>query len=300
MLSVMLGLAGSVLLVVCLNISGMMLVRGTTRERELSIRAALGAGRQRLIQHLFFEALLLAFVAAALSTFVLFGIPAIVAWWIWTLRCLEEIDLDAVNVVIASGLCLVVSVLFGLVAGRSLQPSQSDPRDQGRCRRRRHADDSRASPRGDGADRHRRAVSGDQRRDARPRANRRFWLSDRWARRGEAAGRRQARREAGFSIRAVATICNRPRCALGRGGRGHADRLRLPRISRRARGRRETFVTAHVTRVGENFLETVGAPLLRGRTITAEDRSDGRSRGRDFRTARRRSCFRAQKRSANG
>jgi hypothetical protein len=32
------------------------------------------------------------------------------------------------------------------------------------------------------------------------------------------------------------------------------------------------FVTAHVTRVGENFLETVGAPLLRGRTITAEDR----------------------------
>jgi hypothetical protein len=32
-----------------------------------------------------------------------------------------------------------------------------------------------------------------------------------------------------------------------------------------------TYVTAHVTRVGENFLETVGAPLLRGRTITAED-----------------------------
>ena len=32
------------------------------------------------------------------------------------------------------------------------------------------------------------------------------------------------------------------------------------------------FVTAHVTRVGENFLETIGAPLLRGRTITLEDR----------------------------
>jgi hypothetical protein len=32
------------------------------------------------------------------------------------------------------------------------------------------------------------------------------------------------------------------------------------------------FVTAHVTRVGENFLETVGAPLLRGRAITGEDR----------------------------
>jgi putative ABC transport system permease protein len=34
----------------------------------------------------------------------------------------------------------------------------------------------------------------------------------------------------------------------------------------------ERFVTAHVTRVGENFLETIGTPLLRGRTITADDR----------------------------
>ena len=48
-ISVMLGLAGTVLLIVCLNISGMMLVRGANRERELSIRAALGAGRRRLI-----------------------------------------------------------------------------------------------------------------------------------------------------------------------------------------------------------------------------------------------------------
>jgi ABC-type antimicrobial peptide transport system permease subunit len=37
----------------------------------------------------------------------------------------------------------------------------------------------------------------------------------------------------------------------------------------------DTFATAHVTHVGENFLETVGAPLRRGRTITADDRSTG-------------------------
>ena len=48
MFSVLIGLAGAVLLIVCLNISGMMLVRGATREHELSIRAALGAGRRRL------------------------------------------------------------------------------------------------------------------------------------------------------------------------------------------------------------------------------------------------------------
>ena len=114
MISVMLGLAGAVLLIVCLNISGMMLVRGATRERELSIRAALGADRRRLIQHLFFEAVLLAFAGGAISAFVLFGIPAIVGWWMGA-PVPQEIDLDAAGVAISSGLCLLVSVLFGLL-----------------------------------------------------------------------------------------------------------------------------------------------------------------------------------------
>jgi putative ABC transport system permease protein len=43
------------------------------------------------------------------------------------------------------------------------------------------------------------------------------------------------------------------------------------RIFRVARANAGEFVSAQVTRVGENFLETIGAPLLRGRTITAED-----------------------------
>src|SRR5204862_4804766 len=64
-ISVLISLAGTVLFIVCLNISGMMLVRGATRERELSIRVALGASRQRLLRHLFFEALVLAFAGGA-------------------------------------------------------------------------------------------------------------------------------------------------------------------------------------------------------------------------------------------
>ena len=107
-------LAGTVLLIVCLNISGMMLVRGASRERELSIRAALGAGRRRLIAHLFFEAVLLAFVSGAISAFVLFGIPATIGWW-FGVPVPQEIDLDATGVAISSGLCLLVSVLFGLL-----------------------------------------------------------------------------------------------------------------------------------------------------------------------------------------
>ena len=97
--SILLGLAGAVLVIVCLNISGMMLVRGASRERELSIRAALGADRRRLVQHLFFEAVLLAFAGGAGSAFVLFGIPAMAGWWMGA-PVPQEIDFDAINIAI--------------------------------------------------------------------------------------------------------------------------------------------------------------------------------------------------------
>ena len=148
----------AVLLIVCLNISGMMLVRGASRERELSIRAALGADRRRLIQHLFFEAILLAFASGALSAFVLFGIPAIAGWYLGV-PVPQEIDFDATGVADLDRTLPAGERALRLVAGGSLQPSQPDSRDEGGCRRRRTPDDSRASRRGDGANRHRRPVS---------------------------------------------------------------------------------------------------------------------------------------------
>ena len=55
--AVALTLTGTVLLVVCLNISGMMQVRSAMRERELSIRQAIGASRGRLVRYLLAEAI---------------------------------------------------------------------------------------------------------------------------------------------------------------------------------------------------------------------------------------------------
>jgi hypothetical protein len=106
---VLFGLAGTVLFIVCLNISGMMLVRATTRARELSIRAALGADRRSLMQHLFFESLVLAFMAGGVASLVLFGVPAIVAWRVG-MPVPPEIDFDATSAAIATGLCLLVSL----------------------------------------------------------------------------------------------------------------------------------------------------------------------------------------------
>ncbi|HUQ88444.1 MAG TPA: ABC transporter permease [Vicinamibacterales bacterium] len=269
-LTIMLGLAGAVLLVVCLNISGMMLVRGTTREREMSIRAALGAARQRLIQHLFFEALWLAVIAAAISAFVLFGIPAIAGWYLGA-PVPEELDLDATNVVIASGLCLLVSVLFGLLpAVRFSRPSliTSMKEDAG----------------GGGAQTirvHRIAamvqigiavpflvVSGVMLDRVRT-ADFGFPIDGlAGARVPSTAGKD---RVAG-SLRAVRDNLKQ---AIGVQSVALAEGMPIDfdyREFRVARADDAQFATAHVTRVGENFVETVGAKLLRGRTITADDR----------------------------
>ena len=74
--AVALTLTGTVLIVVCLNISGMMQVRSAMRERELSIRQAIGASRGRLVQYLLSEAIILAGLGCALGSVVLFNIPA--------------------------------------------------------------------------------------------------------------------------------------------------------------------------------------------------------------------------------
>lgn len=79
-------------------------------------------------------------------------------------------------------------------------------------------------------------------------------------------------REAGFSIRRV-----RDNLQQASGVRSVALAEGMPidfdyRLFRVAGTKEAEFVTAQVTRVGENFLETIGAPLLRGRTIAVEDR----------------------------
>lgn len=268
--TIIFGLAGSVLLIVCLNISGMMLVRGATRERELSIRAALGAARQRLIQHLFFEALLLAVIGASISAFVLYGIPAAAAWYLGA-PVPQEVDFDIVNALIASGLCLVVSVLFGMLpAVRFSRPNlitamKDDAGGGGTHTIRVHRVAAMvqigiAVPflvvSGVMLDRVRTADFG--------------FPTD------GIAGARLPKPavpelEANFAIRRV-----RDNLQQANGVRAVALADGMPidfdyRLMRVGAGGGQ-FVTAHVTRVGENFLETVGAPLLRGRTITAADR----------------------------
>lgn len=267
--SVLLSLAGVVLLIVCVNISGMMLIHGATRAHELSIRAALGADRRSLAQHLFFEALVLAAAAGALSVGVLFGIPALIGWWMGT-PVPQEIDFDATGALVAASLCLVVSVLFGLVPAirfsrPSLRPAlQQDAGRGGTHRIRVHriaamVQIAIAVPflvvSGVMIDRVRTAGYGfavDGLAGARVPGP--AQPADGGSLRAAVEGLRQAP-----GVRAVATADGMPIDFDYREFRvGRADNA--------------AFATAHVTHVGEHFLETVGAPLRHGRTITAEDR----------------------------
>ena len=173
-----------------------------------------------------------------------------------------------------------------VVAGRSLQPSQSDCRAERRCRRRGTPHDSRASCGGDGANRLRRTVSRDERRDARPGADGRVWLSNRWT--GGRASAGASRTGAGGRLLNPEGSRQSPtdqRRSLRRSGRRHADRLRLPDFSGGQHQRREVCHGTGHARRRKLPRDDRRAAASRSNDHGRRSRHGGAGRG-DFRTAR--------------
>jgi putative ABC transport system permease protein len=114
-----------VLLIACSNVANLMLARGAVRQKEISIRMALGAGRIRIIRQLLAEALLLALIAGGLGLLVaLWVVEALKTMNPANLPRLDELSVDGRVMAFGLLISLVTGVLFGLFP--ALQASRPD------------------------------------------------------------------------------------------------------------------------------------------------------------------------------
>ena len=107
---------GFLLLIACTNVSNLLLVKGTVRMREMAMRAAMGASRNRLVRQLISESLLLGVAGGALGVALAYlGIPALFAFIPVELPMWMSFSIDLRVLGFAVAASLFTSVAFGMV-----------------------------------------------------------------------------------------------------------------------------------------------------------------------------------------
>ena len=124
-LLVLLGAVGFVLLIACANVANLLLARGEARQKEVSIRAALGASRSRIVRQFLVESIMLALVGGSAGLFLAWGgLDLLIALNPGDIPRLEQIGLEPRVLAFTVTLSMATAMIFGLAP--ALHAARSD------------------------------------------------------------------------------------------------------------------------------------------------------------------------------
>ncbi|HKY04674.1 MAG TPA: ADOP family duplicated permease, partial [Blastocatellia bacterium] len=113
---ILLGAVGFLLLIACTNVTNLLLVRASVRQKELALRVALGAGPWRIARHLLTESLLLALLSSGAGLLLaMWGLSAIGYYGREQLPRLDEVEIDARVLGFTLAVSLLTALLFSLL-----------------------------------------------------------------------------------------------------------------------------------------------------------------------------------------
>jgi putative ABC transport system permease protein len=132
-LLILLGAVALVLLIACANLTTMLLARGGSREREMAIRVALGAGPLRLLRFLLIESVLLSVIGGVAGIVTAsWGLDVLAAVGAKTVPRLREVNLDATVLSLTFVISVATGVLFGIApALASARPELTEALKEG-------------------------------------------------------------------------------------------------------------------------------------------------------------------------